>query len=187
MAQAGAGERIWFYYAKDQQVGPLKEGELRAAIAEGTVRSDDYVYREGYSDWKQLKDVPELGRGITPPGVTAFRKPNKANEKRNRNRVPICELVVAHNDSHVATGLISNISVTGLFFETRDAVFTLNEEVKLTLKEGKGLGKPMHLRAVVVRQAQDSRFPMGYGLELRGLDEAARLRIAEYVRKHQAS
>lgn len=184
MAQGGASERIWFYFAKEVQVGPLRESELKQVIGEGTVGADDFVYREGYGDWKQLKDVPELGRGIAPASV---RKPTKVSDKRNKGRVAINELVVAHNDAHVATGLISNISITGLFFETPDSVFTLNEEVKLTLKEGKGLGKPMHLRGVVVRQARDARFPVGYGLELRGLDESSRGRIAEYIKRHQAS
>jgi hypothetical protein len=96
--------------------------------------------------------------------------------------------VVAHNASHVATGHISNISVTGLYFETPDSVFALNDEVKITLKEGRGLGKPMHLSGVIVRQSRgDARDAAGYGLELRGVDEAARARILDYIKRHQAS
>ena len=187
MATSGQ-DRVWFYYARDAQVGPVKEAELKTALAEGLLSEKDYVYREGFSDWKLLKDVPEFKiSGVrSQPIARAPIKPPSSSDKRSGNkRVSIKEHVVAHNDTHVATGLISNISVSGVFFETADSVFSLNDEVKLTLKEGKGLGKPMHLRGVVVRQCRDG-LP-GYGLELRGLDEASRARIQEYIKRHQAS
>ena len=182
-------DRIWFYYARDTQVGPLKEHELKAAIADGSLTEKDYVYREGFSDWKSLKDVSELKAtpvSSEPAARAPIKPPTAVRDKRSAGkRVAIQELVVAHNDTHVATGLISNISVSGVFFETADSVFSLNDEVKLTLKEGKGLGKPMHLRGVVVRQSREG-LP-GYGLELRGLDEASRTRIQEYIKRHQVS
>lgn len=192
MAASGA-ERIWFYYAKETQVGPLKEAELRQAIADGSLAATDYVYREGFGDWKHLKDVPELASGLKgarAPAVSVTvrgtQRSNGSDKRQGGKRVAIAELVVAHNDAHVATGLISNISVTGVFFQTHDNVFSLNDEVKLTLKEGKGLGKPMHLRGVVVRHSRDATLP-GYGLELRGIDEGVRARILDYIKRHQAS
>lgn len=176
---AGVGtERIWFYYASERQVGPMTESDLRGAIAQGLVTSNDYVYREGYKDWVLLKELPELAAGVAPSPA--------ASERRGKsNRVPLFELVVAHNDVHVATGFIRNISTTGVFLETKDAVFNLNDEVKLTLKDGKGLGKPMHLKGVVVRQAKDTRYPVGYGVELTGVDENARVRIVEYIKRNE--
>jgi len=185
---AAVNERIWFYYAKEVQVGPMTETELKAAIAEGTVQSTDYVYREGFADWKTLSDVGELlppvkSHLIAVPAAPAAQEPLS----RRAPRAQMQELVVAHNDSHVATGHIRNISISGIYFETEDAVFQLNDEVKLTRKEGKGLGKPMHLKAVVVRQARENGLHIGYGLELRGLDEASRSRILEYVKRNQSA
>ncbi len=177
-----ANDRVWFYYAREQQIGPLKEGELKQALTSGELGGDDFVFREGYPDWKKLKDVPELNRSLLA-STSVVKRPIPTADKRHKNRAPIHEQVVAHNDNHVASGIISDISVTGLFLETRDSTFGLNDEVKLVLKEGRGLGKPMNLRAVVVRQARDNRFPMGYGLELRGLDESARARIQDYLKK----
>ena len=189
-------ERVWFYYARESQVGPLQESELLAAIVAGQLTQDDYVYREGFSDWKFLKDVGELSqaqanalRKTTASTPMRPLKPHAAGEKpnRKRERVPIRERVVAHNDAHVASGHISNISLSGVFFETASGVFAQGDEVKLTLKEGRGLGKPMHLHGVIVRQCRGEGLPTGYGLELRGLDDAARGRIADYIKRHEAS
>jgi len=190
---AALNERIWFYYAKEEQVGPMTEGELRAAIADGSLQSVDYVYREGFSDWRPLSEVTELSENTKAPQShlvsMPVNQPEAADTSHSRRapRAMIHELVVAHNDNFVATGHIRNISVSGLYFETEDAVFKLNDEVKLTLKEGKGLGKPMHLKAIVVRQAREKGLHVGYGLELRGLDETSRSRIADYIKRHQAS
>lgn len=187
---AKSHEKVWFYYAQEKQVGPLDLPALLEAISDGTVSPTDYVYKEGFSDWQLLQDVPELSSPGVSRKTVSTRDSVSSSEKvkRNGDRLPIHELVVAHNGSHVATGHLSNISVSGVFFETHDTVFELNDEVKITLKEGRGLGKPMHLSGVVVRQTRDAgRDGPGYGLELRGIDEAARGRILDYIKRHQAS
>jgi hypothetical protein len=181
--------RVWFYYAKEQQVGPLRESELRHAIASGLVTLDDYIYKEGYADWKFLREVKELSdtlKSAGSPPVPREAVKNSLKNNRTMNRAPIRELVVAHNEANVAFGHISNISVNGVFLETPDNVFELNDELKLTLKEGRGLGKPMHLKAVVVRLVNQAGMK-GYGLELRGIDETIKAKISEYVKKNQAS
>ena len=179
-----AQQRIWFYYANEQQVGPITISELSGAIGEKLLGPSDYIYREGFSDWKALKDVPEVFSLAEKNNSSTVQN---ATQKRSMVRAPIQELVVAHNDASVATGVISNISTTGVFFETSSSAFSLNDEVKLTLKEGKGLGKPMHLQGVVVRQIRDTKAKHGYGLELVGLDERSRARIEEYILRNQAS
>ncbi|NBX15792.1 MAG: DUF4339 domain-containing protein [Proteobacteria bacterium] len=188
---AALNERIWFYYANEAQVGPMTEQELRLAISEGALNSSDFVYREGFADWQALSSVDELGHAAPQSHLVSVpiqhAQPKDDKPARRAPRAVISELVVAHNDNFVATGHIKNISTSGLYFETEDAVFKINDEIKLTLKEGKGLGKPMHLKAVVVRQAREKGLHIGYGLELRGLDENSRARIAEYIKRHQAS
>lgn len=183
---AALNERIWFYYAREEQVGPMTEAELREAIADGTIKDVDYVYREGFPDWRHLSDVNELK---APPKshLVSVSVGDTANQGRRAPRASIHELVVAHNDTNVATGHIKNISISGIYFETEDAVFKLNDEVKLTLKEGKGLGRPMHLKATVVRQVREKGLHVGYGLEMRGLDETTRSRILDYVKRHQSN
>jgi hypothetical protein len=171
-------KRIWYFYNGEAQVGPISEEELRSLISDKTVAPNHHVFRDGFENWKLLADVPEL---INPLGNIELNSP-----KRTAPRAPIHELVVAHNDRHIASGTIRNISLTGLFFETTDSAFKLNEEIKLTLKEGRGLGKPVNLRGIVVRSSQDEKFPRGYGLELRDVDENTQARIVDYIKRHQA-
>lgn len=182
---AALNERIWFYYAREEQVGPMTEAELRVAISEGNIQDADYVYREGFPDWRPLGEVTEL-KAPAKSHLISVPVGEQAGQGRRAPRATIHELVVAHNDTNVATGHIKNISISGIYFETEDAVFKVNDEVKLTLKEGKGLGKPMHLKATVVRQVREKGLHVGYGLELRGLDENSRSRIVDYVKRHQA-
>ncbi len=186
-------DRVWFYFAREKQVGPISEVELRAAVSENLLTINDYVYCEGFADWKVLRDLPEMLMPPAPParGPAGVPKGNPRaaaaleQEKRSAaQRVPLDALIIAHNDRYVATGSIRNISLTGLFFETEQWVFNLKDEVKITLKEGRGLGKPMHLRGVIVRKATDAKFPKGYGLELREMDELMEKRIAEYVKRN---
>ncbi len=171
-------KRIWYFYNGEAQVGPMSESELRNLVADKTVAPNHHVFREGFENWKLLADVPELSNPLENIPLEA--------PKRTAPRAPIHELVVAHNDRHIASGTIRNISLTGLFFETHDSAFKLNEEIKLTLKEGRGLGKPVNLRGVVVRSSQDEKFPRGYGLELRDVDDAIQARIVDYIKRHHS-
>jgi hypothetical protein len=174
---ADISKRVWYFYNGEAQVGPLTEQELREQIADKTVLPNHHVYKDGFENWKLLVDVSELMSPIDGSGDTEV--------KRTSPRAPIHELVIAHNDRHIASGTLRNISITGLFFETSDSAFKLNEEIKLTLKEGRGLGKPVNLRGIVVRSSQDEKFPRGYGLELRDVDENTQSRISEYIKRHQ--
>lgn len=206
----GNNSRVWFYYAGEQQVGPLPLSEIKKAVHDGIILEDDYVYREGFHDWKPLREVPELSGNEPIPRKPALPKDSKpgasvqaaarlgqgkansgaaaprGKDRRVQPRVGIRELVVAHNDTHIATGSLTDISVSGVFFKTMESCFSINDELKITLKEGKGLGKPLHLRGTVVRQSKENDKLMGYGLELKNLDEKTRSNIIEYVKRHQA-
>lgn len=196
-------KRIWFYYAKEVQVGPLTFEEIKAAVEDAGLAPTDFIFREGFADWVPLRDVPELHLAPPPPALRVppppkgtvapdTRRPQVAIAKKEFSspqrhpRAPLSESAIAHNDLDVARGRVSNISLSGVFFETDEKVFQINDEVKLTLKQG-GLGKPLNLRGVVVRLNRDARFPQGYGLELSGVDEVVRARIDEYVKRNKAS
>lgn len=171
----------WFYYSNDKQVGPVSEAELKVAIVDGKINVHDYIYTDGYSDWKMLKEAPEYSKycqvGAVPP------PPGNSGKLPNRPRAKLQENAIAHNDQSLAKGAILNISTTGVFFETKDNVFKVNEEIKLTLKEGKGLGKPIHLKARVVRHAKDTD-KSGYGLELKDVDDKVIERIDDFVKRN---
>jgi hypothetical protein len=186
-------KRVWFYYANKRQVGPIPLSDLKDAIGSGRVSAEDYVFREGFQDWKLLKDVPELAQGAAsiprPPRLQDGRKSplKRGTDRRQSDRVPLDELVIAHNDENLASGTLTDISVSGVFFVTQNPCFSLNNEVKLTLKEGKGLGKPMNLRGTVVRQIQENDRLVGYGIELQHLDIQTRNFISNYIKRNKAS
>jgi hypothetical protein len=212
--------RIWFYFAAEAQVGPLSFQELEAAVHDGVLSHQDYVFRDGYKDWVFAKDVPELqvafqlSSTVASSGAVQNAQKNSdrvtnvssattaklsvvQDDDENRinpgvraMRVVMEERVVAHNEQRVTSGKIENISTSGLFFNTNEEAFALNESIKVTLKEGKGLGKPVQLQGVIVRKSsfgEGNKKFFGYGLELRSIDDAARGRIEEYISRHKAS
>jgi GYF domain 2/PilZ domain len=208
--------RIWFYFANENQVGPLSFQELEGAVQDGALHQQDYVFRDGYKDWIFAKDVPELqvsfqlsstlassaavssAQTVTNATSATTAKLSLVNENSSSRvnpglrslRVVMEERVVAHNEQRVVSGKIENISVSGVFFHTSEEVFGLNDSIKLTLKEGKGLGKPVQLQGIVVRKSNSTQGPnktYGYGIELRSIDDASRTRIEDYISRHKAS
>lgn len=168
--------------------------ELLAAVRSGAVGQTDYVYREGFQDWKKLLDVSELAHALSSGsgGAEGGRPTRKdvAMSKRDRrrtDRAPIDERVIAHNDFKIASGALTDISVSGVLFETSTPCFSINDEVKLTLKEGRGLGKPLNLRGTIVRQTKTTNQRVGYGIELMNLDIQTRAFILGYINKSKAS
>jgi hypothetical protein len=145
----------------------------------------DFVYREGFADWQPLENVTELLSKNQPEDNNTTQRVQ--SQKRTSQRAPIRELVVAHNDHNIATGHISNISTSGVFLETNSNVFSINDELKLTLKEGKGLGKPLHLNGRVVRILAGKGNQEGYGLQLKELDTKTLERIEDYIHRNRAS
>ena len=189
------GSRVWFYYANKRQVGPLPLPDIRAAVRAGLLGPDDFVYREGFHDWKKLREVTELSEtsaGTEQAGLGSATQPKPraskaAADRRTTDRAAIDELVVAHNDRHIVSGTLTDISISGVFFETTNPCFALNDEIKLTLKEGKGLGKPLNLRGTIVRQTSERSLITGYGIELMNLDVRTRQYIRNYVKQNRAS
>ena len=66
-----------------------------------------------------------------------------------------------------------NISATGIFVETTEEMFTVGEQLKLSVRCN-GLEKAFNAEAVVIRYNSDSRFPVGYGLQFVEIPDKAR-------------
>lgn len=60
----------WHVAINDVPVGPIKRDELTRKIAAGAVNGDSLAWREGFDDWRPLKDIPELASLLRRP-VTA--------------------------------------------------------------------------------------------------------------------
>ena len=191
MSGENTRSRVWFYYASEVQVGPMGFESLREAIECGAIGIEDYVFREGFHDWRRLGEIDELSEiaraSVRAPESNSGDRTVRSRDRRIQPRAPLSDLVVAHNDNHLTSGLVADISASGIYLETSDNCFRLNDEVKITLKHGTGLGKPILLRGTVVRQTSAGRSRFGYGVELMNLDERTRTTISAYVKGNQAS
>jgi hypothetical protein len=167
-------ERIWFFFQVNtkKQTGPLTLSELLDSKTKGELNLNDFVFRQGFDNWKPLKDVPELMSAIPPP-------PQVPSKTLRPARALLQETIVAHNDALIVTGRLSNISENGVFLETDQLIFQEGEILKITIKEGKDLGKPINIRGKIIRKKQDR--PLGYGIELMDVDSIVKKRIAVYI------
>lgn len=50
----------WFVAINDEPTGPVTKEQLRGYVTTGKVDSESLVWREGYDDWKPLKESAEL-------------------------------------------------------------------------------------------------------------------------------
>jgi predicted Zn finger-like uncharacterized protein len=57
---AAAVEGGWHIVVEGEQVGPISEADVRARVERGEIRSDTYIWKEGFADWLKLSAVPEF-------------------------------------------------------------------------------------------------------------------------------
>lgn len=50
----------WHVAINDVPVGPMRRDEIARKIAAGAVTGDSLSWREGFDDWRPLRDIPEL-------------------------------------------------------------------------------------------------------------------------------
>jgi predicted Zn finger-like uncharacterized protein len=50
----------WHIVVEGEQVGPISEADVRARVERGEIRSDTYIWKEGFADWLKLSAVPEF-------------------------------------------------------------------------------------------------------------------------------
>lgn len=50
----------WYYVQKGNRHGPVVIEVIEKMIANQELRSEDYVWKRGFENWKKIKDVPEL-------------------------------------------------------------------------------------------------------------------------------
>jgi predicted Zn finger-like uncharacterized protein len=69
-----ASDAVWHLVVEGDQVGPLTDVEVRARLARGEISSENYVWKEGFSDWLRLAEVPELAEASSavPMGGELF-------------------------------------------------------------------------------------------------------------------
>ena len=69
---------IWYYISEGGHVGPLDYQQLKQALATMEDRADVPVWCDKFSDWKHVRDVPELSQDTAPPSISATALATKA-------------------------------------------------------------------------------------------------------------
>jgi len=71
----------WYVAINDVPVGPMKRGEIANKIAAGAIDGGSLSWREGFDDWRELKNIPELAallqKARPAPPKPAFPSPGR--------------------------------------------------------------------------------------------------------------
>jgi uncharacterized protein (AIM24 family) len=56
----------WYVAVGGQQTGPFPEDEVAAGIREGRIEPSAYVFTQGMTEWKPVREVPQLAQHAAP-------------------------------------------------------------------------------------------------------------------------
>jgi len=157
-------EQVWYVYQNGQQLGPFSESQLKQMISIKMIPQHAYLFKVGWKDWRPIEEVlSEIGMNAPKPGKVMQERREAAP------RATIAGRVIVHNNGQLVIGSGVNISSSGIFVETADRLFTIGENLKLSVRS-EALNKPFNATASVIRYNSDPRYSIGYGLHFLELD-----------------
>lgn len=160
-------EQIWYIYQFGQQMGPFAGQQVKQMLIGKMIAQDAYLFKVGWKDWRPVEDTyGELGVQTEQP-----EQKSTQGRRASAPRATIKGRVIVHNDGELVIGSGVNISATGIFVETRDKIFTVGEQIKLSVK-AEGFPRAFNAVAQVVRFNDDPNYPIGYGLKFENLEES---------------
>jgi len=77
---------MWYYALDGERKGPVSEEDLVQMIYEGDLGLDDYVWKAGMDDWKQISDVEDIPP--TPPPPPGKQPPSSSPESSQEEQSP---------------------------------------------------------------------------------------------------
>lgn len=163
-------EQIWYLYQNGKQVGPFDSQQVIQLASNNMIAQDGYIFKVGWKDWRPIEEgFEELGIGVAPKNQASVS--NLENRRKSAPRATISGRIVVHNNGQLIIGQGVNISATGIFVETKEQIFSIGEELKLSVRCG-GVAKAFNVIAKVIRFNSDERYPIGYGLRFENLDDS---------------
>lgn len=123
--------KLWYVYAVDKEIGPIKEIELRHRILTGNLQPSSHAFTEGMGDWKPLGDLEEFKElfNYTP------KETEEVNTAKNFEKIPYAKKIARLKADKARLALISSlvlfVTATVYFFWDPSA------EVATTVKETK--------------------------------------------------
>ncbi len=73
-------EQQWYYAVDGASQGPIGQTEFDTLIANGTIRPNTLVWREGMDDWLPLGQMPGASIPALPPRAPSFGGDNPARD-----------------------------------------------------------------------------------------------------------
>jgi hypothetical protein len=76
----------WYYVQKGNRHGPVAVEVIDKMISDGQLRSEDFVWKKGFENWKKLKDVSELAPKeeiFSPQSIPLPPQAKELNEERS--------------------------------------------------------------------------------------------------------
>jgi predicted Zn finger-like uncharacterized protein len=62
-------DAVWHLVVDGDQVGPLSDADVRARLSRNEISPENYVWKEGFSDWLRLAEIPEFASGTASAPV----------------------------------------------------------------------------------------------------------------------
>ncbi len=78
----------WHVAINDVPVGPMKRDEIARKIGAGAVSGDSLAWREGFDDWRPLREIPELAALMRRAQAESDRPPRGAPVRGAAPRAP---------------------------------------------------------------------------------------------------
>lgn len=172
-------DRIWYIYQNSQQMGPFDQDQLKQLLSNSMISKDAYLFKVGWKDWRPIEECQEVF-GMSQPEGTSLSIQEQEKRRSQAPRATIKGRVEIHNDAQFTSGLGVNISASGIFIETKDRVFKIGEQLKLTVRVD-GPIKAFNVTAQVVRFNEEEGYPVGYGLRFENIPTDIREQIQRLV------
>jgi hypothetical protein len=172
-------DQVWYLYQNGQQLGPYDTQQVTQLFTTKMIADDGYIFKVGWKDWRPVEEGYEV-LGLTVPSDKGWTDEQLNARKAARPRAGVTGRVVVHNNGDVTIGKGINVSETGIFVETHDRIFTLGEQLKISVRCD-GLSKAFNAEAIVIRFNTDPRYPLGYGLQFTSIDDSDKVQIRELV------
>ncbi|MFY7927507.1 MAG: PilZ domain-containing protein [Oligoflexus sp.] len=176
-------EQVWYLYQNGQQTGPFDTQQVSQIFHSNMIAKDGYIFKVGWKDWRPVEEGYEALGLINPDKKTMTPEEEQAHIERRLKAAPratISGRVVVHNNGQLTIGQGVNISVDGIFVETSQQLFTVGENLKLSVR-AQGMPQAFNAEAVVIRVNDDKRFPVGYGLRFSKIDSRSKESIKRLV------
>jgi len=167
-------QKIWYIFQNEQQ-GPFSLQELRSMQSNNRLSADTLIFKDGWDDWQAYKDCSK--------DLQDNQTSLPHAQDRSGARFCIQAKVIVHNNRKLVLAKGVNLSRTGVFIDTKEWLFDVGDNLKMTVK-AKNDCPAFQVHVRVIRFNKDPNFPMGFGFQFINLEEGLKNQIDQLSRKY---